>query len=298
MSRFLSLGWRPAALTSPAKTEMEGIPEDIRAIRYPFRLLRYWIAHELLAAEAQRRDGAALRVCEIGVDRGQMLRFSAAALQSEGRPLPWREWDAVDCSPCHESLQKAGYSQVMQIDAEDADQMAQLPRGRYDVVILLHVLEHLYQPGRVLADIARSLRPGGIIIGGCPATPEFARTFWQRRLRRKQLRLPRGRHVSVISGPLLSRWSEYLGMETELMTGAFFMRKKGFALENHAWWLKLNLAFGALFPSWPGEIYWSWRKPLPQHVPAAATLPSGGALPLGGPQPVAAHSAATQAQGQ
>ena len=38
------------------------------------------------------------------------------------------------------------YSQVMQIDAEDAEQMAQLPRGRYDVVILLHVLEHLYDP--------------------------------------------------------------------------------------------------------------------------------------------------------
>jgi hypothetical protein len=118
-----------------------------------------------------------------------------------------------------------------------------------------------------------------VILGGCPVTPEFARPFWQRKLRRRHR--PLG-HVSVVSGPLLRRWAEYLGFQTELMTGAFFMRKKGFALENHTWWLRLNLAFGALFPSWPGEIYWSWRKAAPQAAPAA-TPAATGPLALGLP---------------
>jgi hypothetical protein len=65
----------------------------------------------------------------------------------------------------------------------------------------------------------------------------------------------------VVSTELLKRWADFLGLQTELLSGAFFMRKKGFRLENHAWWLRLNLAFGAMFPSWPGEIYWAWRKP-------------------------------------
>jgi SAM-dependent methyltransferase len=277
MSRFLPLAWSPSALTSPAKTQMAGIPDEIRAIRYPFRLLRYWMMHQLLVAESQRRDGAPLRVCEIGVDSGQMLAFSQKALQAVGQPVPWNEWHAVDCCPNHEQLQKAGYGQVFHINIEDSEQMAQLQRGHYDVVIVLHVLEHLHLPGRVLADIERLLKPGGVILGGCPVTPEFARPFWQRKLRRRHR--PLG-HVSVVSGPLLRRWADYLGLQTELMTGAFFMRKKGFALENHTWWLRLNLAFGALFPSWPGEIYWSWRKALPQAAPAATPGAAGPLLGL------------------
>jgi hypothetical protein len=39
------------------------------------------------------------------------------------------------------------------------------------------------------------------------------------------------------------------------------MRHKGFFLENFAWWMRLNLLFGGLVPSWPGEIYWMMRKP-------------------------------------
>jgi len=40
------------------------------------------------------------------------------------------------------------------------------------------------------------------------------------------------------------------------------MRKKGFFLENSKLWMRFNLWFGAMFPSWPGELYWILRKPL------------------------------------
>jgi hypothetical protein len=65
----------------------------------------------------------------------------------------------------------------------------------------------------------------------------------------------------VISAARVDEWASALGLRTEWRSGAFFMRRKGFALENRAWWLKANLAFGAVFPAWPGELYWSWRKP-------------------------------------
>jgi hypothetical protein len=52
------------------------------------------------------------------------------------------------------------------------------------------------------------------------------------------------------------------GLKVDFLSGAFFMRKKGFFLENTQLWMRFNLGFGALFPSWPGETYWVLRKPL------------------------------------
>lgn len=258
MNTFRSLGWRTEALTFPAKAVLPGIPDEIRAVRYPFRLLRYWFALELMVEEWKRRQHAPLMVGEVGIDSGQMLAFARESLAWQREPRPWARWHGLDCSPPSEPLRRVGYDRLIQVDLEDRDGMARQARESYDVIVLLHIVEHLFEPERALADVATWLKPGGIIIGGSPGTPEFARAFWQRRLRRNAR--PRG-HVSVISADLLKVWAAKLGLQTELLSGAFFMRKKGFWLEDHAWWLRANLAFGALLPHWPGEIYWAWRKP-------------------------------------
>ncbi|MEO6747706.1 MAG: methyltransferase domain-containing protein [Caldimonas sp.] len=258
MELFRPLGWRVDALASPRKATIEGIPDEIRRIRYPFRMLRYWFALELLREEAETRGSSPLQVGEIGIDQGQMLAFSRAALTPESQRRPWSTWNGIDCCPPTERLQNVGYDRLIQLELEDRAAMARQPHEAYDVVILLHVLEHLFDPLAALTDVAKWVKPGGLIIGGSPGTPELARDLWQRRIRRTAR--PRG-HVSVISPHLLRHWSKALDVDTELLNGAFFMRRKGFALENQAWWLRTNLAFGALFPSWPGELYWSWRKP-------------------------------------
>jgi hypothetical protein len=51
------------------------------------------------------------------------------------------------------------------------------------------------------------------------------------------------------------------GLKVEFMSGAFLMRSKGSSLENSAAWMRFNIAWGRLFPGWPGEIYWLMRKP-------------------------------------
>ena len=40
-----------------------------------------------------------------------------------------------------------------------------LPRD-YDAAVLLHVLEHLFEPDAALQKVARRIRPGGVLIGG------------------------------------------------------------------------------------------------------------------------------------
>ena len=59
------------------------------------------------------------------------------------------------------------------------------------------------------------------------------------------------------------------GLRMELLSGAFMFRKHRFYLENFQWWMKLNLAFGALFPSAAGEIYWALRDSASSGHPAA-----------------------------
>ena len=258
METFRPLGWRFDALASPAKVAIDGIPDEIRRIRYPFRLLRYWFALELLRDEAKARDRTPLHIGEVGIDQGQMLAFARRTFDCQREAYAWHQWDGLDCCEPNEPLQRVGYDRLIQVDLEDRIATASQPSQAYDVVILLHVIEHLRDPLPALADVARWVKPGGLMIGGTPATPEFARAFWQRRLRRRAR--PRG-HVSVISPSLVRRWGDELGLSTELLNGAFFMRKKGFELENRIWWLRANLAFGSIFPSWPGELYWAWRRP-------------------------------------
>jgi SAM-dependent methyltransferase len=41
-------------------------------------------------------------------------------------------------------------------------------RARFDLVVCYDVLEHLNQPGRALENMAHALRPGGLLVIGCP----------------------------------------------------------------------------------------------------------------------------------
>jgi 2-polyprenyl-3-methyl-5-hydroxy-6-metoxy-1,4-benzoquinol methylase len=53
-------------------------------------------------------------------------------------------------------------------DIESMDLEAELGDARFDVVLLLDVLEHLREPGRVLGELAMRLAPGGRVIASIP----------------------------------------------------------------------------------------------------------------------------------
>jgi 2-polyprenyl-3-methyl-5-hydroxy-6-metoxy-1,4-benzoquinol methylase len=233
-----------------------GIPKEVKHIRYSIRLIRYWFMYHFLRAETER-CGRNLSVCEIGVDVGQMLGFMQAAAQHGGQKVEFETWDAVDCLIRRDILERAGYRNFYEVNLE-SDAFT-LGDAQYDSMILLHVLEHLFEPEKLVNKLVTNLKPGGIMIGGFPSTPQAFAQAREDKIRPGQRQFG---HVSVFSPERVRAMAAEAGLEVEFLTGAFFMRKKGFFLENAKWWFRFNLWFGGLFPSWPGELYFLLRKPV------------------------------------
>lgn len=227
---------------------------------YPMRILRYWFIYHFLRIEHQRRTSP-LSICEIGIDSGQMLQFMQSATETPGiSPVQWSSWVGVDCCVQHDALAGLGYTRCLQADVERSEDWL---CGDYDAIILLHVMEHLYEPERVFGKIASRMKPGSVIVGGFPSVPH-----WCVRLREPRLRAnPKPwSHRSAFSPKRVKDIAQMHGLDLDFFAGAFLLRASGLFLEDYAWWLRLNLLFGGLFPSWPGETYWVMRKPTDSNV--------------------------------
>ena len=228
-----------------------GIPQKVREINYPLRLARYWFMLHLLKKESQSLGP--IDVCEIGVDYGQMKLFLNAA--SSKNKVLINKWDAVDVKIQKKHLFKIGYDNFYEIDLEN-DKFS-LSRKKYDVIIVLHLLEHLFDPEKLMKKISKNLKFNGVIIGGFPCLPDFLRQPRENKIRPIAKKYG---HVSVFSKKRVIDIALKNNLTLEFYSGAYFMRKKGFFLENFKWWFKFNILFGALFPSWIGESYWLMRK--------------------------------------
>lgn len=238
------------AANEAVRTKRFGMTAEAKSVRFPMRLLRYWFGYQLLREECLRA-GRPLEVAEIGVHTGQMLEFVRSAPQG----VDIARWTAVDAVMLTNKLKKAGYTEFHEANLEDPN--FSLP-GTYDTAVLLHVLEHLFDPEAALRKIAANIKPGGSLIGGFPVLPSFLVGIRQRQVRKSAA--PMG-HVSVFSPSRVREMASQAGLETEFLSGAFLMRSKGNVLENSSRWMRFNLFWGKIFPAWPGEIYWLMRKP-------------------------------------
>jgi len=232
-----------------------GITQEAKSVAYPVRLLRYWFGYHLMRDEAARL-GREVSIAEIGVDSGQMLQFSQLALSKTepDAPLWWSRWLAVDVEIREALLREAGYTDFCPANLESPEIKLDQP---YDIAICLHVFEHLFEPERAVRMLVDNLAPGGLLIGGFPVVPDFCVAPREKRIRKTARKFG---HVSVFSPGRVRRMCEAAGCRVTFSAGAFFMRKKGSALENSPIWLRFNLLWGALFPAWPGELYWAARK--------------------------------------
>ncbi|MEA3151790.1 MAG: hypothetical protein QOD56_2729 [Gammaproteobacteria bacterium] len=70
-------------------------------------------------------------------------------------------------------------------------------------------------------------------------------------------------HVSVLSPERLELFARSERLEVAFLSGSFFMRTHGSWIENYATWLRLNVAFGSLFPSLGSELYFSLSREAP-----------------------------------
>ncbi len=237
------------------REEAFGITQEAKSVDYPVRLLRYWFGYHLMREEATRQKRA-ISIAEIGVDSGQMLRFSQLALSKTepGAPPWWSKWLAVDVEVREALLREAGYRHFQTANLEEPALHLDQP---YDVAIGLHVFEHLFHPEIAVRMLAENLAPGGLLIGGFPVVPDFCVEPREAKIRKTARRFG---HVSVFSPKRVRRMCEAAGCRVEFAAGAFMMRKKGSRIENSPLWLRFNLLWGACFPAWPGELYWAARK--------------------------------------
>jgi SAM-dependent methyltransferase len=219
----------------------------LRATRYPIKLLRYWFMYNLIREEQIRRRQP-LRVCEIGLDQGQMLHFTR---DSQFHDIAC--WVGVD-HHLKTVLQESAYTKQIEANVDRPDFIL---NDKYDVIIVLHLLEHLFEPEELVQRLSNSLTQGGVIIGGFPVTAKCLASYWQKKIRRTASKFG---HVSVFSPHRVKDMANRCGLSVDFMSGAFLIRKSGSFLENCRIWLRFNLLWGGLFPSLGGEIYWRMRK--------------------------------------
>ncbi len=223
------------------------ISDSTSSTHYPIKLLRYWFMYHLIKSQ-QQRLGRPIRVCEIGVDRGQMRRY----MQDAGF-TDIECWEAVDYK-LQAELSESGYTKQIQANVDVPEfQLAE----KYDVIIVLHLLEHLFEPEKLVAKLAPALMSDGVLIGGFPAVPQIIQAYRQEKIRKTAADFG---HVSTFSPQRVKSMAEICGLNLDFLSGTYMLRKRNFALENYPFWVRLNLLWGALFPSLSGEIYWCMRQ--------------------------------------
>ncbi len=112
-------------------------------------------ARELLA-NGTRLFGGKGRLLDVGVGRGEMLMAAKEA-----------GWECEGIEPSAtfaEYAAKRTGAKIWQQSIEEAE----LEAESFDVVILTAVLEHVYDPDKVIAKVAKVLRPGGLLFVDVP----------------------------------------------------------------------------------------------------------------------------------
>ncbi len=252
-SRFWPAGWSVDAF-SVVEPMMRKFHPDDAVTKYPLRYLRYWFIRHLLEAHAQKL-GRPIDVLEVGVDRGQMLAFMDP---SRERKIPDIAscWHAVDVKADEAQLLDLGYTGYTQFNVDGS---ARPPLDRqYDAMIFLHLLEHLHAPEACLGAFLPFLKSDGIMTGGSPTMPKVVADFgYEKRLAKNAGRFG---HVSVISPERIEQFADAHGLQVAFLSGSFLARNNGKAIENSSLWLRLNVAFGSLFPSLGSEVYFSLSR--------------------------------------
>jgi SAM-dependent methyltransferase len=183
----------------------------------------HWRGDEaLLAAEAWRV--ARLRaLVEPGalIDVGAGSGGFAAAARDGGFDVTAIEMDPGCCSYMRERLGVKALCGDRPLDA-----LGSLPPAR--VVSLWHVLEHLPEPGAMLASAADALEPGGLLALGVP-NPD---SIQFRVLRARWAHLDAPRHLCLMPPRALVGHARGLGLEPVLQTTS---DPAGLACNLHGW---------------------------------------------------------------
>lgn len=219
--------------------------------KYPLRFLRYWQAH-MAIVEFQSKVGRKIDLVDLGCERGLLKILAGDDIDAH--------WVGLDWNLSRPSLQGAGYDELKNADF---DKPLPLEDGVADVVVSLHVFEHLPRPDFTVSEVARVLKPGGIFLMGTPVVPKFAASIGEKRYQDELKRGKRwaGKHINKFYPERARKLMNNAGLEVDWLSGSYFLRTSGLGLENFRPWIRLNQAWGSVFPSLGQEMYVQAHKP-------------------------------------
>ncbi|HYO99637.1 MAG TPA: class I SAM-dependent methyltransferase [Pyrinomonadaceae bacterium] len=109
-----------------------------------------------LAREAERLLGRRGRFLDVGCGRGEVV----AAAQARG-------WEAEGCDLSEDFVRYAREVNGVRATAATLEGM-NYPDASFDVVTLVEVIEHLYDPAETVRELRRVVRPGGLVYISTP----------------------------------------------------------------------------------------------------------------------------------
>ena len=138
-----------------------------------------------------------------------------------------------------------------------------LPDSSVNILVNLHVMEHLIRPESTIKEFSRVLRPGGLMLLGFPVLPKHFARIREKQFAKQFKAGTRvlGQHQHAFCLDRVRRFVDAAGLNIEFMLGTYFIRKRGAFWENSALWMRANQLWGTLFPALSHELCLKLRKP-------------------------------------
>jgi len=133
--------------------------EDFVPAGNPLRKLKYWAFAQWISGKFPKDQ--VIRALEIGCGQGDFL--------SAVRPNPRFKATGFDFS---NACVKYAQSQGLDVHLGDF-RGAGIPSESFDLIVALHVLEHVHDLNATLAEFYRILKPGGLAFAVCPSVTHF-----------------------------------------------------------------------------------------------------------------------------
>ena len=138
------------------------------------RRVKAWLDRRKVDAWLNVTPTAQPRFLDVGCGDGRFLEI----LHQKG--IPKRQlWGLELSDKVVTNLQDRGF-QARLGRIEDADPIG-LPRGYFDLIVLLQVIEHIEHPAAVIRQLVRLLAPGGILVLETPNVKSLDRNLFKNR---------------------------------------------------------------------------------------------------------------------